>query len=592
MQQTNIDRAPPTIRISLDVGLPLGDAPKERLRGEIALRLNDVLRALGIPGLAEVEVTAESATPDDRLLRVRVDARPCRYSDELLYRAYDSVRGELRDPGMKLDRIRVWLSDLVIADGEGAENDSRATLFEFLGLTCVEIIKQHPAALLGSQQVAVYRDRLAALTVDLDQPLADWPPDDAWLQWVLAAVLNLRISVADTARVAKVLSMGLAKKRSQEDVVEDLIVALSPDGIEIQLHPDYLRQITTADSGQGQDNFALMRDGLFYELGIRYPDFRFVVGNGLFPNQFRFKLNHLTTMPRTGLVPDQCLANETSERLGLLNIEGRAVLNPANSNECSVISTAARSSAESAGLATWDAIGYLILSFAAELREHSRCFVHVDAISRVLEDAKQVFPALVNAAQARFRIQQITRLLRTLVTEQISFRNLRLILESLLDYDYIVIDPAEFIVFDARMPSSRQPDEAWLNDPSNLASFVRSRMKRYISHKYTRGRNTLVVYLLDREIETMIAADRAMHRAISGEASLDEEDAERIIEAARLELGAFPAAGMPAILTSIDTRPIVHQLLVAEFPGLPVLAYQELAPDMNIQAIGRISLKD
>jgi type III secretion protein V len=180
-----------------------------------------------------------------------------------------------------------------------------------------------------------------------------------------------------------------------------------------------------------------------------------------------------------------------------------------------------------------------------------------------------------------------------------------------------VADSTRYIVFDARLPVSRQPDETWLNDPVNLTSFVRSGMKRYVSHKYTRGQSTLIVYLLDPQIERILLEHQAprtseqgqsppftaalailstrTHQAPrtneQGHSPLDENERNKILQAVRAEVGELSGStSVPAILTTIDVRPALREILAPEFPRLPVLAYQELSPDMNIQPIARISL--
>jgi len=145
--------------------------------------------------------------------------------------------------------------------------------------------------------------------------------------------------------------------------------------------------------------------------------------------------------------------------------------------------------------------------------------------------------------------------------------------------------PYKYSIFDERMPTSREPDEAWLRDPVNLASFVRVGMKRYISSKYARGGNTLVVYLLDREIEESL-----LHHLKRG-SRLAEDKRDKILEAVREEVSTLPSTGLiPSILTTIDLRAFLREVILPEFPRLPVLAYNEVSPDMNIQPIARIAL--
>jgi type III secretion protein V len=277
--------------------------------------------------------------------------------------------------------------------------------------------------------------------------------------------------------------------------------------------------------------------------------------------------------------------NGPSDRLRLCNIQGIPAVNPANGNVCSIIDADLQQIAEQIPLTTWDQTGYLVLSFAADLRASSACLLHHHLVHDQLQDLGLAFPGLVKAVQEKVSIEQITRVLRALIAEEISIRNLRLILEQILDYDYIVTDPSKYIIFDDRLPTYTQPDQVWLNEPMNLTSFVRSGLKRYISHKYTRGQNTLVVYLLHPDIERILSEHQQQRTCLA------EVIHDQILEAVRREVDALSmATSSPAILTTIDVRPIVRDLIAPELPQLPVLSYQELSPDINIQPIARIAL--
>jgi type III secretion protein V len=330
-----------------------------------------------------------------------------------------------------------------------------------------------------------------------------------------------------------------------------------------------------------RDLFVVMRDGLFYETGLRYPDFRFVPAPNFKPNSFAFKINHLTTLPCAGLMLDQWLANADPEKLNMWGIHGDAAINPANSERFSVIDASSISTAEIFGLTTWSSAGYLVLCFGASLRENGACFVHREAVEQMLGLLKDAFPALIDVARTRFSVEQITRVLRILGSEDISIRNLRSILESLAHFDFIVTDQNSLIVFDERFPVNEPPGEAGVNDPVRLASQARCGLKRYISNKYTAGRSALDAYLLDREIEAMIMKPAAER----------EEETERFLAALRAEREMTPSGvSSPVILTSIETRSAAREIIAGEHPRLPVVAYQELTPDLNIAPISKIRL--
>ena len=52
-----------------------------------------------------------------------------------------------------------------------------------------------------------------------------------------------------------------------------------------------------------------------------------------------------------------------------------------------------------------------------------------------------------------------------------------------------------------------------------------------------------------------------------------------------------PTAQQPVIVTDMELRRFVRKMVELEFSNLAVLSYQELTPELNIQPIGRISMR-
>nr|AEQ20437.1 tetratricopeptide repeat domain lipoprotein [uncultured bacterium CSL12] len=343
-----------------------------------------------------------------------------------------------------------------------------------------------------------------------------------------------------------------------------------------------------ADDQPIKSMLSMMQDGLFYELGVVLPEVRLEVDSNLKTTEFRFSLNGREYPPVAGLARDEFLVNDTVDRLMLLNIKGRKAFNPANGSECAVVreeNTLSKSCRE-ASLTVWGPAGFLVLALSAAIRKRAAAFQTADVTQCILESLHTAFPELIDKALKRFTVEQLCLVLRSLLDEEISIRDMRSILESLVAINGTTdADLSRYIVF---APYAEQlcpvAQGTTLSDLtiSDYSSFVRASLKRYISHKYTRGGNTLVVYLLDPDIEERIGG--AVTRPLA-----DEEQA-RVIRAVGDEVGNLPpTAQNPVLLTTMDIRRPLRRLLEADFPNLAVVSYQELSPDLNIQPIARIS---
>jgi type III secretion protein V len=357
-------------------------------------------------------------------------------------------------------------------------------------------------------------------------------------------------------------------QKMQEGQSQQMLPVVTPIALEVAA--DLIPLVE--DVGDGSkflgEMIPMMRDGLFYELGVRFPGIR-VRGNesDMPTGSYLIMINEIPLVMGT-VSQEKVLVNDTVERLRLLNIEGEPATNPASGNECAWIQSRFRDVAEQAGLTTWDAAGYIVLHLSSVLRKNGAEFLGIQETMNMLEQLEQAFPALVKETVPKVVSPfQLTDILRRLIEEEISIRDLRSILQALAEWGQVE------------------------HDTVMLTEYVRAALKRYISHKYTRGQNTLIVYLLDPQIEETVRSS-IQHTSSGSYLALEPEITQEILSAVRTEVGSLPpTAQNPVILTTMEIRRYFRKLVELEFPHLAVLSYQELSPDMNIQPIARISLE-
>jgi type III secretion protein V len=376
-----------------------------------------------------------------------------------------------------------------------------------------------------------------------------------------AAIVEQREEAVKEERKAAV-----QKARAQEGNSAQMMPVVTPIALEVAADLVPLVDDTGGSNFLGE-LIPMMRDGLFYELGVRYPGLRVRGNDGdLPPGSYIIMVNEIPLVMGT-VDKNKCLVNDTPDRLRLLGIDADPAQNPANGNACGWINMEQRKLAEDAGLTTWDAPGYIVLHLSAVLRKNAAEFVGIQETQNMLEQLEQAFPALVKEVVPKAVSPfQLTDILRRLVEEEISIRDLRNILQALAEWG-----PVE-------------------NDTVMLTEYVRAALKRYISHKYTRGQSTLIVYLLDPQIEETVRSS-VQHTSSGSYLALEPEITQEILAAVRNEVGNLPpSAQQPVVLTTMEIRRYFRKLVELEFPHLAVLSYQELSPEMNIQPIARISL--
>lgn len=200
------------------------------------------------------------------------------------------------------------------------------------------------------------------------------------------------------------------------------------------------------------------------------------------------------------------------------------------------------------------------------LKRYAGDFIGLQETKYLLEQMEQQFPELVREVQRVLPVQKITEVLQRLVQEDVSIRNLRTILQSLIEW-------------------GQKEKEAVL-----LTEYVRSSLRRYISYKFSRGQNILAAYLLEPDVEEKIR--KAIRQTSAGSyLALDPGSVKLMLGSVRREVGnLWESTQRPVLLTSMDVRRYTRKLVEQEFYDLPVLSHQELTEEITIQPLGRISM--
>lgn len=308
-----------------------------------------------------------------------------------------------------------------------------------------------------------------------------------------------------------------------------------------------------------------MRDALRTELGFPFPGIR-VRGNDT-DMPPRSALIMIDEVPEImfELGRDDVVVDETVEGLAELGIKGKSRDDPATGRAHARIATADCAAAEAAGFATWDAAEYLIHALQAVIRRMAPLFLDIDVTRRLVDTVvdTELVDKTVPRALSWF---ELTDVLRHLVDEEISIGDIGRILEALSKCD---------------------PDH---RDTVMLAERARHALSGQITAKFTRGRDSLPVLVLDPEIEVLISS-AIQHTPVGPYLALEPQLTQDILASIREQLNSLGpgAAGVP-ILTVVEVRRFIRKLVQLEFPSLSVLSREDLEPDTQIEPVARIRL--
>jgi type III secretion protein V len=212
-------------------------------------------------------------------------------------------------------------------------------------------------------------------------------------------------------------------------------------------------------------------------------------------------------------------------------------------------------------------------SALALVRSRAADFLGIAETQHLLDQLEQIAPALVRQTVPKpIGVSLLADVMRRLVEEGVSVRDLRAILEAL---------------------SSIASTE---KDPLNLAEFVRGQLRRATTYRLTGGRSELPVYLLDAAIEEAIR--HAITRTGAGSfLTLAPAAGRDVVAAIRRALAqplpkdrASEVRTNQVVLTQPDIRRFVRKLIEVDLPDIAVVSFAELLPEISLRPVAKATL--
>jgi len=209
-------------------------------------------------------------------------------------------------------------------------------------------------------------------------------------------------------------------------------------------------------------------------------------------------------------------------------------------------------------------ISWLRERVTARLRARAADFLGLAEVQRMLDELEQFAPATVrNVVPKPVTVVLLTDILRRLVEEAISVRDLRGVLEAL-----------------STVASNEK-------DALSLTEYVRAHMRRTITYRLTGGLGQLDIVLLDPLIEDTVR--RAITRTPAGAfLALPPHAARDVLASVQRAFGSIgERTPAPVILTQPDVRRFVRKLLEPDLPNIAVVSFAELLPEVSLKPVAR-----
>jgi flagellar biosynthesis protein FlhA len=312
------------------------------------------------------------------------------------------------------------------------------------------------------------------------------------------------------------------------------------------------------------DRITRIRREAALDLGLVVPRIRIIDNMRLEPAEYCFKIKGVEV--GRGMIK---MGYDLAINPGGIReeIEGEPTRDPAFGLPARWIAEAERDKAERLGYTVVDPPSIIATHLTEIIKSHAAEILGRQEIQSILDALKGDYPTVVEEVTTAFSVGEIQKVLQGLLREQVSIRNIVVILETMADYG----------------PASKET--------SFLVEKVRQALGRQICLQHADEQKSLKVLTLAPELEQKII-DSRVDAAAGPTAALEPGLQRKWITALTNAVRGVQEQGRLAIvLCSEAARPLVKGSTVREIPHLVVLSVPEIVPEVKVESLGEIRIE-
>lgn len=311
---------------------------------------------------------------------------------------------------------------------------------------------------------------------------------------------------------------------------------------------------------------ARVRRALYFDLGVPFPGVHLRLNDNLEEDEYRILVNEIPVAGGRSR-PGFLMVRETESNLAMFDIPFERGDDFLPNTPSIWVANKHEALLRRAELEVMNLPSMLTFHLAHVLKSHAGEFIGVQETMYLMNEMERNFAELVREATRTLPVITIADVLQRLVSEEISIRDMRTILEALVEW------------------GQREKDAILLTE------HVRSALNRYITHKFSGGQSVISAYLLSKTIEDEV---RGAIRQTSGASylALSPDTHKKLVASLSSTIGDISRHSLkPVILAPMDIRRFMRKIVERDFPDLAILSFQELSPQVNIQPLERIELR-
>jgi flagellar biosynthesis protein FlhA len=326
-----------------------------------------------------------------------------------------------------------------------------------------------------------------------------------------------------------------------------------------------VKLVDVAKGGDLLDRISLIRRQIAIDLGIVVPPIRIRDNMQLSANDYIIKIKG-QPVARGVTYPEQFLAMDNGATSG--EIPGAdATTEPAFGLPAYWITEPQRAQAELLNYTVVEATAVLATHLTEVVKSHAHELLTRQEIKNLIDNLKQRCPALVEeVVPTILKPGDVQRVCQSLLRERVPVRDLETILETLGDY----------------APRTKDLDV--------LGEYVRHALARTICKQYVDERDRLWCVTIDPALEDLINGH--VERSERGtNLTMPPQTQQQIGKQIAEKCAELTQTGRTAVvLCSPQVRGIVRRMIETALPQVAVLGYNEVAPEIAVEAVAMVGI--
>ena len=363
-----------------------------------------------------------------------------------------------------------------------------------------------------------------------------------------------------------------APAESEEDYFKDVnnvYNLLQVEPIEMDFGYSLIPLADESVGGRLIQRIVIFRRQYAQDIGFVVPSIRLRDSSSLGTNEYSIKIKG-EEIAKGEILTDYVLALEPDDVEDA--IDGIETIEPAYGIPSKWIRPENRERAELYGYTVIDPLSVMLSHLSETIKRHAYELMTRQEVVRLVDNLKKTAPELCEEAfPGVISYNLLQKVLTTLLREGVSIKDLETIVETMFE-----------CISETGLP---------VKDTDQIVEKVRASLKRTITRMYCEDGNMKVITLdagLERTMVNSLArGENGLYLALSPELlqSLIRQVAE---ESRKFNNLSSP----PLILTSQVMRIHFYHLIEQFYPNVRVLSFNEVASNVQIQAIGSLRLED